>query len=172
MPCRAGARLPMYRRTESRAATSWAVQPGGRVGSSEGDGATDGDAAADGSTDAATEGATVGVADGATLATAAAGDDPPKFHCGADAAWHAATVAATPASPVTPAARRKPRRLSGDASRPSSSGHCPDVPATGSAARLGLIVGSTGGTSPMRGGDDWTRASSPGCRVYVSDQWP
>src|SRR3954453_20261285 len=169
MPCRAGARLPMYRRTESRAATSWAVQPGGRFGSSEGDGATDGETAADGSADGATEGATVGVADGATVATAAAGEEPPKFHCGAEAAWHAATVAATPASPGTPATRRKPRRLSGDASRPSSSGPCPDVPATGSAARLGLIVGSTGGTSPMRGGGDLTRGTAPGGRGVGSE---
>src|SRR3954452_9243374 len=159
MPCRAGARLPMYRRTDSRAATSWAVHPAGRFGSSEGDGATDGETAADGSTDGATEGATVGVADGATVATAAAGEEPPKFHCGAEAAWHAATVAATPASPVTPAARRKPRRQSGAASRPPSpsSGPCPDVPGTGSAAPRGLIVVSTGVTHLMRGGDGWTR---------------
>ena len=36
----------------------------------------------------------------------------PKLQLGAAVAWQAATVAATPAIPTTPAARRNPRRVS------------------------------------------------------------
>src|SRR5262245_13544453 len=105
MPSNAGARLPTNRRTTFRAAMSCSVQPAGRFGSTEGDGSTDGEAA--------TDGATVGAALGTAVAAPGVGGGP-KLHDGAAAAWHAATLAATPARPVRPAARRNPRRLRGD----------------------------------------------------------
>src|SRR6478735_5858489 len=96
------------------------------------DGATDGDAAADGEA----------AADGAPPLGAG-----PKLQDGAPAAWHAATVAATPARPVTPAARRNPRRVSWDALIPRAA----DV-ASGVGSAGGVIMGSTGTGSPLQGG--------------------
>src|SRR3954451_8871701 len=112
MPSSAGTRLPTNRRTTVRAATSCSVQPAGRFGSTEGDGSTDAAADADGATDGAT--------DGAAVAAPQVGGGP-KLHWGAAAAWQAATLAATPAKPVMPAARRKPRRVSAEDGKPGSS---------------------------------------------------
>jgi len=113
---------------------------------------------ADGSTDASAE----AEAEGATLAEAAADADAagdpdgapddagscaaPKLHCGVVAAWQAATVAATPARPVTPAARRNPRRDSGEV---VSDG--PSVTVGGADSTGSTVVGSTGTGSPERG---------------------
>ena len=95
---------------------SCSVQPAGRLGFADADGATDGSADAEG------EGASLAAAGADAEAAAEADGAPgdagscaaPKLHCGVVAAWQAATVAATPARPVTPAARRNPRRDSGE----------------------------------------------------------
>src|SRR5690242_4771007 len=108
MPWNAGARLPTNRRTTSRAARSCSVHPAGRFGLTDGDGSTDGATDADAATD------------GATVAAPGVGGAP-KLHCGVAAAWQAATLAATPARPVRPAARRNPRRVRGDDAMPGSS---------------------------------------------------
>src|SRR3954452_4300114 len=153
----AGARLPTYRRMTFLAATSCSVQPGGRLAAA--DGATDG--AVEGAADPNADGATDGTADGAMLGGVVAAPGVgggPYDHCGAAAAVHAATVAATPARPATPTTRRNPRRLYGaGASRGSdASGGGPAV--TGSAA-----VGSTVAT--LRAGMRAANTSAAGRRV-------
>ena len=76
----------------------------------------------------------------------------PKLQVGEAAAWHAATLAATPAMPVRPAARRNPRRVSADAARPRGSAASSDAVSTG----WSVTVGSTGTGSPVQGGRmDW-----------------
>src|SRR5215218_3715598 len=113
-----------------RAATSCSVHPAGRFGSTDAEGSID------------------GWADGSADGVAAAGVGAvPKLHCGAAAAWHAATLAATPASPVTPAARRKPRRV-----RPVVAGAGGPLAATDGAGSEGWVgMGSTDMESPVRG---------------------
>ena len=93
------ARLPTKRRTLIWPLTSCSVQPAGRLGIGDDDGT------------AATEPDGSGVA-GAGVGVGVGLGAGPKLQLGAAVAWQAATVAATPAIPTTPAARRNPRRVS------------------------------------------------------------
>ena len=92
-----------------------------------------------GASDGEASGVGSGVGDGVGVAATAEA----KAHDGAAVAWHAARLAAMPATPTAPAVRRKPRRLTGDG---DGSGVEDDDEAVGGStgSAVGSAVVSTG----------------------------